>query len=235
MAMDENRRIGWPEWRDPVPAQLHRGYLRHLQVPAGQRQGPGDHRLPDRAVVSGTQGPLHPPLPVAGARARRARRRRPRRHARPSAGAHRRRDGGAARTHARHPGGHRPGQRAVAYSAGQYVEQSVPGLSGPRSYSFATGAADRPEDEFAFFVRRTPGGEFTEWLFADDRTGTRLGVVGPFGNLGLRPSAVPVLCVAGGSGLGPHQVDPGGHPRRRRPARGSCSSSGPAAHATCIA
>ncbi|MFB9384479.1 2Fe-2S iron-sulfur cluster-binding protein [Pseudonocardia petroleophila] len=89
------------------------------------------------------------------------------------------------------------------YSAGQYAELTVDGLSGPRSYSFATGAADRPKDEFTFFVRRTPGGEFTEWLFAEDRTGTRLGVVGPFGNLWLRPSAVPVLCVAGGSGLAP--------------------------------
>lgn len=89
------------------------------------------------------------------------------------------------------------------YSAGQYAELSVPELSGPRSYSFATGAADRPKDEFTFFVRRTPGGEFTEWLFAADRTGTTLGVVGPFGNLWLRPSAAPALCVAGGSGLAP--------------------------------
>lgn len=89
------------------------------------------------------------------------------------------------------------------YSGGQYAELAVPGMSRPRSYSFATARADGPKDELTFFVRRTPGGEFTEWLFAEDRTGTGLAVSGPFGSLYLRPSEVPVLCVAGGSGLAP--------------------------------
>ncbi|MCF7550874.1 2Fe-2S iron-sulfur cluster binding domain-containing protein [Pseudonocardia sp. WMMC193] len=90
-----------------------------------------------------------------------------------------------------------------AYTAGQYAELRVPGISGPRSYSFARGAADRAKDELVFYIRRTPGGEFTEWLFAEDRSGTALEVAGPFGNLWLRPSGAPALCVAGGSGLAP--------------------------------
>jgi NAD(P)H-flavin reductase len=55
----------------------------------------------------------------------------------------------------------------------------------------------------AFFVRLVPGGELTEWLFSENRTGARVNVAGPFGNLWLRPSTNPILCVAGGSGLAP--------------------------------
>jgi xylene monooxygenase electron transfer component len=91
----------------------------------------------------------------------------------------------------------------LAYTAGQYAELTVPGRLGPRAYSFALGARRRDKDYASFFCRLVPGGDFTEWLFAQDRTGTRLTVAGPFGNLWLRPGSSPVLCVAGGSGLAP--------------------------------
>jgi len=89
------------------------------------------------------------------------------------------------------------------YTAGQYAELHMPDLSGPRAYSFATSPSRGARDRACFFIRRTPGGEFTEWLFAEDRSGTPLRVRGPFGNLWLRPGDEPVLCVAGGSGLAP--------------------------------
>lgn len=89
------------------------------------------------------------------------------------------------------------------YTAGQYAELTVPGRSGPRAYSFALGAHRRAKDYASFFCRLAPGGDFTEWLFAQDRTGTRLTLAGPFGNMWLRPGSSPVLCVAGGSGLAP--------------------------------
>jgi NAD(P)H-flavin reductase/ferredoxin len=91
----------------------------------------------------------------------------------------------------------------LEYTAGQYAELTLPEVSGARSFSFALGAQRREKDHVTFFVRRVPGGEFTEWLFGGDRTGTRLTVSGPFGNLWLRPGSNPVLCVAGGSGLAP--------------------------------
>ena len=37
-----------------------------------------------------------------------------------------------------------------------------------------------------FFVRKVPGGEFTEWLFAEDRTGEKVTVSGPFGHFWMR-------------------------------------------------
>jgi NAD(P)H-flavin reductase/ferredoxin len=91
----------------------------------------------------------------------------------------------------------------LEYTAGQYAELTVPGRLGPRAYSFALGAQRRDKDYATFFCRLVAGGDFTEWLFAQDRTGTRLTVAGPFGNLWLRPGSSPVLCVAGGSGLAP--------------------------------
>lgn len=91
----------------------------------------------------------------------------------------------------------------LEYTAGQYAELQTEGLTGARAYSFA-GAPSRGAGDLArFFIRYTPDGEFTEWLFASDRTGVALRVRGPFGNLWLRPKDAPMLCVAGGSGLAP--------------------------------
>jgi len=91
----------------------------------------------------------------------------------------------------------------LEYSAGQYAELRLADISGPRSYSFADAPSTSDPQTATFFVRLVPGGEFTEWLFAAVRVGTEISVAGPFGNLWLRPSDAPILCVAGGSGLAP--------------------------------
>ena len=85
--------------------------------------------------------------------------------------------------------------------AGQYMEISHAGLSNPRSYSFATAPENESPGEATFYVRLVPGGEFTEWLFAEDRVGTRMKVVGPYGDFWLRESELPMVCIAGGSGM----------------------------------
>ncbi|MXY15034.1 MAG: 2Fe-2S iron-sulfur cluster binding domain-containing protein [Proteobacteria bacterium] len=85
--------------------------------------------------------------------------------------------------------------------AGQYAEISVPGLSSPRSYSFAKAPENEAENEMTFFVRLVPGGEFTEWLFKEDRTDAKVTVAGPYGHFWLRPEPAPIVCIAGGSGI----------------------------------
>ena len=85
--------------------------------------------------------------------------------------------------------------------AGQYAEISIAGLSAPRSYSFAKAPENEAEDEMTFFVRKVPGGEFTEWLFAEDRTGEKVKVSGPFGHFWMRPDDSHMVCIAGGSGV----------------------------------
>ncbi|MGI9305315.1 MAG: 2Fe-2S iron-sulfur cluster-binding protein [Gammaproteobacteria bacterium] len=89
------------------------------------------------------------------------------------------------------------------YIAGQYAELAVQGIEKPRSYSFARAPGDKSGCDLTFFVRRVPGGEFTEWLFGGDRTGTALTISAPYGAFWLRPGKQPIVCVAGGSGLAP--------------------------------
>ena len=87
--------------------------------------------------------------------------------------------------------------------AGQYAEIQIPSIDKPRSYSFAKAAEDEGGGEMTFFVRLTPGGEFTEWLFAEDRIGEPVTVTRPHGSFWLRPGDSPIVCVAGGSGMAP--------------------------------
>lgn len=93
--------------------------------------------------------------------------------------------------------------RPMPYRAGQYAELSVDAVSGARSYSFATPPRGGAGVDLHFYVRRVPGGAFTEWLFGADRSGTSVTVAGPQGAFGLRPHDAPILCIGGGSGLAP--------------------------------
>ncbi len=85
--------------------------------------------------------------------------------------------------------------------AGQYAEISHKDLEKPRSYSFASSPQQGNPRELLFFVRHVPGGEFTDWLFERDQTGTRFNIGVPYGNFWLRDSEKPMICIAGGSGM----------------------------------
>lgn len=84
--------------------------------------------------------------------------------------------------------------------AGQYMELSYAGLSKPRNYSFAK-APQTGDKELSFYVRHVPGGEFTDWLFEEDRTNTPMTVKGPYGHFWLRRGNATMICIAGGSGM----------------------------------
>lgn len=98
-------------------------------------------------------------------------------------------------------------EQAVHFTPGQYAvltatEGAAAGLA--RSYSFANAPAANGSAAIAeFFIRRVPGGRFTEWLFSVAREGDRLELAGPHGDFMLRESSAPILCIAGGSGLAP--------------------------------
>ncbi|MDI3286075.1 2Fe-2S iron-sulfur cluster binding domain-containing protein [Polyangium sp. 15x6] len=95
----------------------------------------------------------------------------------------------------------------IDYVAGQYAQLTVPGVMGldePRCYSFAEAPTGRSSKRRAIFhIRHVPGGAFTGWLFAADRTGDRLCLSGPHGGLCYREAERPLLCVAAGTGLAP--------------------------------
>lgn len=90
----------------------------------------------------------------------------------------------------------------LSFKPGQFAQICLEGLPGvERSYSFAS----IPDDSglVDFFVRRVPGGVFTDYVHSHPLEGTRLHLQGPMGMFWLRESDAPVLFVAGGSGLAP--------------------------------
>lgn len=93
----------------------------------------------------------------------------------------------------------------VAFNAGQYCTIAESGSFTRRSFSYcdappADGSGAR---EVGFLIKRLPGGRFSEWLFAEDRSGTKFWVEGPFGVMGVDDCDRDGLCVAGGTGLAP--------------------------------
>lgn len=60
-----------------------------------------------------------------------------------------------------------------------------------------------PANRVDFHVRQIPDGQFTSWLFADNRVGVKVAVKGPNGTFHLHEDDAPILCVGGGSGLAP--------------------------------
>lgn len=91
----------------------------------------------------------------------------------------------------------------VNYVAGQYANLLVPGASRARSYSFANAPQRKGRDVLDFYIRKVPGGEFTEALFRGELNGKPLGMEAPLGTFHLRGGDAPMVCIAGGSGLAP--------------------------------
>ena len=72
-----------------------------------------------------------------------------------------------------------------------------------RAYSFHTPAPAGGTTEVGFYIKKLPGGAFSEWLFAADRTGVEMELKGPFGILGDHDESGHNVCVAGSTGLAP--------------------------------
>jgi NAD(P)H-flavin reductase len=94
-------------------------------------------------------------------------------------------------------------EQPLAYAAGQYAALRPAHIERAREYSFARAPHIGGDRELSFFIRLTPGGQFTGWLFERSRVGQTLEVTGPGGDFWLRAAAAPLVLVAGGSGLAP--------------------------------
>jgi p-cymene monooxygenase electron transfer component len=92
--------------------------------------------------------------------------------------------------------------RPMKYVAGQFAAVRAGDLP-PRSYSFADPPDRSGRSEITFFIRKAPGGAFTEPLFAGGLDGQDLTIDAPHGGFFLRTGDGPMICVAGGSGLAP--------------------------------
>lgn len=93
--------------------------------------------------------------------------------------------------------------RPVPYVAGQYASFTAPGLPRARHYSFADAPQRGGRDALTFFIRKVPGGRFTDELFAGRLTGRTIAMAAPHGEFHLRAGNAPMVCIVGGSGLAP--------------------------------
>lgn len=93
--------------------------------------------------------------------------------------------------------------RPVPYVAGQYASFKAPGLPRARHYSFADAPQRGGREALTFFIRKVPGGRFTDALFAGQLTGQTIPMEAPHGEFHLRGGNAPMVCIVGGSGLAP--------------------------------
>lgn len=91
----------------------------------------------------------------------------------------------------------------VDYRAGQYMNVTWPGGPGSRSYSFSAAPTAGGGTRLSTFVRKVPGGAFTEALFGGELDDVAFEIEAPHGNFWLRKGPGPILLVGGGSGLSP--------------------------------
>ena len=89
----------------------------------------------------------------------------------------------------------------IDFQAGQYINLVIgdqPGVT--RAFSLAS--APSASGEIELNIRRVPGGQGTAWVHERLQVGDPVQLSGPYGRFFVRQSAqVPVLLIAGGSGL----------------------------------
>lgn len=89
------------------------------------------------------------------------------------------------------------------FLAGQHVQLSLDGFAPVRSYSICEAPQPGGLRALSFLIRRLPGGQFSEALFRHAAPGGRMRLQGPFGAPAPLAPGLPILGVAGGTGLAP--------------------------------
>jgi NAD(P)H-flavin reductase/ferredoxin len=94
----------------------------------------------------------------------------------------------------------------IDYLPGQFALLSAANQSHPeRSYSFAHAHTQQinSSPSISFFVRAIANGKMSNWLHSVQALNTKLNIKASFGNFYLRQTNAPMICIVGGSGLGP--------------------------------
>jgi toluene monooxygenase electron transfer component len=89
----------------------------------------------------------------------------------------------------------------ATFLPGQYALVVPPGVGSARAYSMSN--LPQGDGRWQFVIRRVPGGQGSGALFDHLAPGDSVTVDGPYGHAYLRPGLRDVVCIAGGSGLGP--------------------------------
>lgn len=94
----------------------------------------------------------------------------------------------------------------IRYTPGQYIQLLTPPYAGNteevyRAYSISSDPADKARIEL--IVRKVPGGICTTYLFDHLKEAEAVRINGPYGKFYLRDTTVPIIFIAGGSGIAP--------------------------------
>jgi CDP-4-dehydro-6-deoxyglucose reductase len=94
-----------------------------------------------------------------------------------------------------------PAVETFHYLPGQYLDVMLPG---ERRRSFSIASPPHDSRPLELHVRRAPGGEFTQRVFADLQERSLLRIEGPLGQFGyIHDAATPALLIGGGTGFAP--------------------------------
>ena len=92
------------------------------------------------------------------------------------------------------------GDEGVDFQAGQYVNLQLPGFEHPRAFSLSN--PPRTKNRLELNVRQVANGKGTSYIHKELKAGDEVTLSGPLGRFYVRKSAaVPVIFMAGGSGL----------------------------------
>ena len=95
------------------------------------------------------------------------------------------------------------GECFCEFTPGQYIELWQP-VSSHLSRSYSIANAPLGDGSITLHIRKVEGGRFTQWAFETMQVGDTLQARGPLGAFTVRsPADVPLLFVAGGTGLAP--------------------------------
>lgn len=87
------------------------------------------------------------------------------------------------------------------FHPGQYALLTLPTLGITRAYSMSN--LPNKDGEWAFMIRRVPGGQATNFLFDVMNDSDPIEIDAPYGMAYIRENQRKIVCVAGGSGLAP--------------------------------
>jgi CDP-4-dehydro-6-deoxyglucose reductase len=93
-----------------------------------------------------------------------------------------------------------PAVEKLRFHPGQYLDVL---LEGGKRRSFSIASPPHDSELLELHVRRVAGGGFTERIFGAAPVGSLLRIEGPMGQFVYRPTTVPALMIAGGTGFAP--------------------------------
>jgi Na+-transporting NADH:ubiquinone oxidoreductase subunit F len=93
----------------------------------------------------------------------------------------------------------------IQFRPGQTIRLKVPTPPGGKEVFRNYSIANPPEEDgvVELIIRHVPGGLSTGWIFNRLREGEEVRFTGPFGRFGLSEGTLPMIWIAGGSGMSP--------------------------------